>query len=58
MVLSDLPAGRYVMQIPYFGYYFKFEIEILPGQVTYFTYRGYRGVELGPPAATATPTPQ
>lgn len=54
LVLSDLPAGQYVMQIPYFGYYFNFDIEIQPGQVTYFTYRGYSGVSFEP-APTLTP---
>jgi murein DD-endopeptidase MepM/ murein hydrolase activator NlpD len=54
LVLSDLPAGKYVMQIPYFGYYFYFDIEIQPGQVTYFTFRGYKGVTFEPPP-TLTP---
>jgi murein DD-endopeptidase MepM/ murein hydrolase activator NlpD len=53
LVLSDLPAGKYILQIPYFGYYFNFDIEIYPGRVTYFTYRGYRGLSTDPP-----PTPE
>jgi murein DD-endopeptidase MepM/ murein hydrolase activator NlpD len=61
LVLSDLPAGKYVMQIPYFGYYFSYDIEIQPGQVTYFTYRGYNGVSFEPPPTAApgevTPSP-
>jgi len=61
LVLSDLPAGKYTLQIPYFGYWFDFEIEIYPGRVTYFTYRGYQGLSTEPPptpeAGEAVPTP-
>jgi hypothetical protein len=61
LVLSDLPAGKYILQIPYFGYWFSFEVEIYPGRVTYFTYQGYQGLGLGPPptpeAEEALPTP-
>ncbi len=63
MVLGDLPAGLYKVS-------FRFEknvqywMEVQPGQVTYFTYTGDKGFNVGPPAAptldflpvTATPS--
>jgi murein DD-endopeptidase MepM/ murein hydrolase activator NlpD len=64
LVLGDVPAGLYKVT-------FRYErnvqawIDIYPGQVTYFTYRGDHGFSIGPPPApeldflpvTPTPTP-
>ncbi|MGD0611414.1 MAG: peptidoglycan DD-metalloendopeptidase family protein [Anaerolineales bacterium] len=62
MVLSDLPAGAYEINIPYAGYTNKVVLQILPGQVTYFTFQGFLGFNFDLPAApaldlTETPTP-
>jgi murein DD-endopeptidase MepM/ murein hydrolase activator NlpD len=40
-VLSDLPAGRYRILIPYVGNWFHTFVQIYPGAVTYFNFRGY-----------------
>lgn len=48
-VLSDLPAGRYEIYIPYEGSTFKKEIQIFPGGVSYFSFRGFYGISLKPP---------
>ncbi len=42
-VLSDLPAGAYQVNVPYAGLNNRLEIQILPGQITYFTFQGYKG---------------
>ena len=62
MVLSDLPAGSYEITINYAGYPNKVVLQILPGQVTYFSFQGFLGFNFDPPPApvpdiTATPTP-
>ncbi len=62
MVLSDLPAGVYLVNVPYAGLNNKLEIQILPGQVTYFAFQGFKGynTELPPPPQsiiTLTPIP-
>lgn len=52
LVLGDIPAGLYKVT-------FRYErnvqawMEIHPGQVTYFTYRGEDGFSLGPPPTPA-----
>jgi hypothetical protein len=43
MVLSDLPAGIYKITVSYDGEENQFWVEIYPGQVTYFTFRGEKG---------------
>ncbi|RLD05174.1 MAG: hypothetical protein DRI32_04490 [Chloroflexi bacterium] len=47
LVLSDLPAGWYELQITYeeeeFDVEFTHQIQIFPGQVSYFTFRGPEG---------------
>jgi len=48
-VLSDLPAGRYRILIPYAGYWFETFLQIYPGAVTYFNFRGYRFFSEAPP---------
>jgi len=65
MVLGDLPAGIYKITLRYEEKEQQFWVEIFPGQVTYFTFRGERGFKAGPPPtpylnflpATATASP-
>jgi murein DD-endopeptidase MepM/ murein hydrolase activator NlpD len=62
MVISDLPAGRYLVTIVFDGRNSRQEVEIRPGQVTYFTFRGEFGYNLDPPPPPGmerifTPTP-
>lgn len=52
MVLSDLPAGIYKVTVTYDGEEQQTWVEVFPGQVTYFTFRGKVGFQSGPP-----PTP-
>jgi murein DD-endopeptidase MepM/ murein hydrolase activator NlpD len=58
-VLGDLPAGVYELLVPYAGLPFKEMIQILPGQVTYFSFHGYMGFDFSAPIAPElrTPTP-
>jgi hypothetical protein len=49
LVISDLPAGQYEMRIPYQGFEYTQQIEIHPGLVTYFSFRGHTGFSLEPP---------
>lgn len=39
-VLSDLPAGRYEIAIPYYGVWRRAEVEVRSGAVTYFHFEG------------------
>jgi murein DD-endopeptidase MepM/ murein hydrolase activator NlpD len=63
MVLSDLPAGYYRISVIFDGRDHQFWVEILPGQVTYFTYTMYGDFNLTLPPTPAlnfvptTPTP-
>lgn len=50
--ISDLPAGSYRIQIPYFGYMYQQFVEVHPGQVSYFRYRGLMGFSDFVPTAT------
>jgi murein DD-endopeptidase MepM/ murein hydrolase activator NlpD len=43
LVISDLPAGRYEIAINYLSRIYRREIEIYPGLVTYFSFRGRSG---------------
>jgi murein DD-endopeptidase MepM/ murein hydrolase activator NlpD len=43
VVISDLPAGRYEIRINYLGKNYSLEVEVQPGLVTYFTFRGRSG---------------
>ena len=64
MVLSDLPAGIYNVRIRFDDKDQQSWVEIFPGQVTYFTFRGKDGFNAGLPPTpsfnflpvTATPT--
>jgi murein DD-endopeptidase MepM/ murein hydrolase activator NlpD len=63
-VISDLPAGRYNVYVVFDGKSRRQELEIRPGQITFFSFRGEFGYSLDPPPApgmerifTPTPTP-
>jgi murein DD-endopeptidase MepM/ murein hydrolase activator NlpD len=68
MVLGDLPAGIYKVTFKYEDKRMQTWVEIFPGQVSYFTFKGTHGFDsTRPPAPTldflpldlpATPTPQ
>lgn len=49
VVIGDLPAGRYEIQINYLGKIYSLETDIWPGLVTYFTFRGRSGFTYEPP---------
>jgi hypothetical protein len=53
LVLSDLPAGVYKVSFTREDVDHQDWMQILPGQVTYFTYNEKRGFKQGPP-----PTPE
>jgi hypothetical protein len=65
LVLSDLPAGMYEVRIDYGTETFNYFIQIDPGRVTYFTFRGRNGfsselpsepgINFVPPDEPATP---
>jgi len=67
LVIGDLPAGDYVVWLPYDDTMYDAEIQIFPGMVNYFSFRGKNGIETEPPDAldsefvppdtTLTPTP-
>ena len=63
LVLSDLPAGLYRVNMKYDDVKYQFWVEIFPGQVTYFTFSPSAGFALAPPPTPsleelmATPTP-
>jgi murein DD-endopeptidase MepM/ murein hydrolase activator NlpD len=45
VVMGDLPAGKYEIWISYMGSTYDLELEIQPGLVSYFTFRGEKGFE-------------
>lgn len=53
VVMGDLPAGIYQLAINYEGKNYLKNIEISPGSISYFTFKGSEGFSLNPPA---TPT--
>ncbi len=55
MVLGDLPAGRYEIVIPYQDAVLNSKIEICPGLVSYFTFRGKNGFKFDLPQLSGTP---
>jgi murein DD-endopeptidase MepM/ murein hydrolase activator NlpD len=56
VVVGDLPSGRYEVRIPYAGINYLLEVEVLPGMVTYFTFRGHASFTTGlPPTPEYTP---
>ncbi|NOY97816.1 MAG: peptidoglycan DD-metalloendopeptidase family protein [Chloroflexi bacterium] len=62
MVLSDLAAGWYEITIERNGREEKLQVEIFPGQVTYFTFQGREGFTFDLPPTPGiealTPTPE
>ncbi len=57
VVLGDLPAGVYELKIPYGALDRTVNIQILPGQVSYFSFHGYNGYDFTPPPAPETGIP-
>lgn len=67
LVIGDLPAGDYVIWLPYEGSTYNTDITIYPGMVSYFSFRGKNGIKteppptptavFTPPVETITPTP-
>ncbi len=64
LVIGDLPAGNYLLRTAYAGISHRLEIEIRPGLVTYFVFRGYQSFQVTEPPipgfdplGTATPIP-
>ena len=60
LVVGDMPAGTYLLRIAFGGVYFTAQIEIQPGMVSYFTFRGFDGISVEPPpplGAQFTPSP-
>jgi murein DD-endopeptidase MepM/ murein hydrolase activator NlpD len=59
LVLGGLPAGVYLLNVQYAGRDNPVNIQILPGQVTYFSFHGFANYDFGPPApptnVTSTP---
>ncbi|MBT3314792.1 MAG: M23 family metallopeptidase [Anaerolineae bacterium] len=62
LVMSDLPAGWYELELEYEGEEFHHRIEIFPGQVSYFNFEGLDGFNGDLPAKEGmefwTPTPE
>jgi murein DD-endopeptidase MepM/ murein hydrolase activator NlpD len=56
VVLGDLRAGVYEISIPY-GLYKMVNVQILPGQITYFSFYGYNGYDFTPPPTPETNMP-
>jgi murein DD-endopeptidase MepM/ murein hydrolase activator NlpD len=54
IVLGNLPAGVYELNVQYAALNHPINIEILPGQVTYFTFNGFAGYNFALPSATST----
>jgi murein DD-endopeptidase MepM/ murein hydrolase activator NlpD len=54
VVLGDLPAGVYELDIPYGALNRKVNIQILPGQATYFSFYGFNGYDFTPPPIPGT----
>lgn len=58
LVLGDLPAGRYRVRVPTASYRSELEVEIRPGQVTYFFYQTWVGFSTALPRPPAIITPE
>jgi murein DD-endopeptidase MepM/ murein hydrolase activator NlpD len=57
VALGNLPAGVYQISIIFDGMYNQVNIQILPGQVTYFTFNGFVKYNFSmPPTPTSTTT--
>ncbi len=49
LVIGDLPAGLYDIRTAYGGQSYEIEMEIRPGVVNYFTFKGFNGFTVEPP---------
>lgn len=49
LVLSDLPAGDYIVYFTHLGKYYKKEVTIYPGTISYFTFQVNGGFSLDLP---------
>jgi murein DD-endopeptidase MepM/ murein hydrolase activator NlpD len=56
IVISNVPAGVYELNIPYGALNRIVQIQILPGQVTYFWFHGYTGFDINSIVPSPTPT--
>ena len=58
LVLGDLPAGVYELNVPFSAHNNPVKIQILPGQITYFSFTGLYSYNFTkPPAPLPTLTP-
>ncbi len=55
LVLSDLPGGKYEISVEYMDTTYHQGIEIHPGAITYFTFRGEHAFSLDAPALPQMP---
>jgi hypothetical protein len=53
MVIGDLPAGTYRIWVEYSDTIYEAQVEIYPGQVSYFEFWGIYGIDVGPPPTPA-----
>lgn len=51
LVVGDLPEGVYLIRISYAGRSYSDEVQVNPGQVSYFYFYGRAGIVLGSPPA-------
>jgi murein DD-endopeptidase MepM/ murein hydrolase activator NlpD len=59
MVIGNMPEGTYLIRIAYGGVNFTKQIEVHPGVVNYFTFRGFDGISIeAPPTPGADFTPE
>jgi murein DD-endopeptidase MepM/ murein hydrolase activator NlpD len=54
VVLGNLPAGVYELNIPFAGLNRRVNIQMLPGQITYFSFFGYNGYDFSLPTPHET----
>ncbi len=57
VVLSNLPAGLYEIAVPYLAVWHRVTVEIKPGAITYFTFRGSDEFNFDLPAEHAANVP-
>ena len=57
IVLGNLPAGVYELNIPYGALNRLQNIQILPGQISFFSFYGYKGYDFTQPAESQDHTP-
>lgn len=59
MVISDLPAGDYIVTVVTYAVAHKLRVTIVPGHITFFSYQNVRGFSTTPPPPPSifTPTP-